>query len=223
MKKTHKPKNVLQFKVPEKSVPANLPSVEWLKELQETLKQQSEATIALVKLTTDAAQQIHRYTERVISVMELFTDAERMAGYVSWGRGIKIITGLQRPDRGNPAFEWLMEQVFIERCMESGEDIPGKRAKGNTDILLAPDPDEICGYYAEDGNYDSFTIDAVLGWRQEYRKRRKKDFDAIGGQNPPKAAKKPGRKRQVPARGKRYQKKSAEQSGRNPTAGGQQK
>ena len=210
MTKQQSPKNVIPMTATRKQAPADLPSAQWLKELQETLKQQSEAAIALVKLTTDAAQQIHRYTERVISVMELFTDAERIAGYVSWGRGIKIITGLQRPDRGNPAFEWLMEQVFIDRCRESGEDIPDKKAKGNADLLLAPDPDEICGYYAEDGNYDSFTIDAVLGWRQEYRKRRKKDFDELGGQNPPKAAKKPGPKRQVPARGKRYKSKSAE-------------
>jgi hypothetical protein len=210
MKKTRKPENVLQFKTPDKSARADLPSVEWLKELQDTLKKQSEASIALVKLTTDAAQQIHRYTERVISVMELFTDAERMAGYVSYRRGITIITGLQRLDRAAPAFEWLMEQVFIERCRESGEDIPDKRVKGNAEILLCPDPDEICGYFAEDGNYDSFTLKAVLGWRQDYQKRTKKDFDAIGGQNPPKAAKKPGRKRQVPARGKRYKNKTAE-------------
>jgi hypothetical protein len=212
MKKPPKPKNVLQFKSPEKSVRADLPSVEWLKELQETLKKQSEAAIALVKLTTDAAQQIHRYTERVISVMELFTDAERIAGYVSWGRGIKIITGLQRPDRAKPAFQWLMEQV----CTERGDAVPDRTwsksflAGVEVGTFLAPDPEEIHGYYAEDGDYDSFTIDAVLGWRQNYRKRAKKDFDAIDGQTPPKAAKKRGRKRQVPARGKRYQSKSAE-------------
>lgn len=200
MKKKRPPKNVLKFKVPQKAVPADLPSAQWLKELQETLKQQSEAAIALVKLTTDAAQQIHRYTERVISVVELFTDAERMAGYVSHRRGITIITGLQRLDRAEPAFQWLMEQVVIDRAGRHGRDI----------FSAQLEPDEICGYYAEDGIYDSFTIDAVLGWRQEYRKRAKKDFDGIGGQTPPKAAKKPGRKRQVSTRGKRYKSKSAE-------------
>ena len=212
MKKKQPPKNVLKFKVPQKAAPADLPSAQWLKELQETLKQQSEAAIALVKLTTDAAQQIHRYTERVIAVVELFTDAERMAGYVSYRRGITIITGLQRLDRAEPAFQWLMEQV----CTERGDAVPdrtwSKAFLGGVEVgtFLAPDPDQIHGYYAEDGNYDLFTIDAVLGWRKNYRKRAKKDFDAIGGQTPPKAAKKPGRKRQVPARGRRYKSKSAE-------------
>jgi hypothetical protein len=206
-----KPKNVIQLK-PLKGAPADLPSAQWLKELQETLKQQSAAAIALVKLTTDAAQQIHRYTERVISVMELFTDAERMAGYVSYRRGITIITGLQRLDRAEPAFQWLMEQV----CTERGDAVPdrtwSKAFLGGVEVetFLAPDPEDIFGYVAEDGNYDSFTINAVLGWRQSYRKRAKKDFDAIGGQTAPKPAKKRGRKRRVAARGKRYKSKSAE-------------
>lgn len=212
MTKKQSPKNVIPMSTTRKPAPADLPSAQWLKELQETLKQQSEAAIALVKLTTDAAQQIHRYTERVISVMELFTDAERMAGYVSYRRGITIITGLQRLDRAEPAFKWLMEQV----CTERGDAVPdrtwSKAFLGGVEVgtFLAPDPEDIHGYIAEDGNYDSFTIDAVLGWRQNYQKRTKKDFDELGGQNPPKAAKKPGPKRQVPARGKRYKSKSAE-------------
>ncbi len=212
MTKKQSPKNVIPMSASRKPAPADLPSTQWLKELQETLKHQSEAAIALVKLTTDAAQQIHRYTERVIAVMELFTDAERMAGYVSYRRGITIITGLQRLDRAEPAFQWLMEQV----CTERGDAVPDRTWStaflGGVEVgtFVAPDPDEIHGSYAEDGNYDLFTIDAVLGWRQNYQKRTKKDFDALGGQNPPKAAKKPGPKRQVPARGKRYKSKSAE-------------
>ena len=197
MKKKRPPKNVLNFKVPQKAVPANLPSAEWLKELQETLKKQSEAAIALIRLTTDAAQRIQQYTTRATLAAELFTEEELRTGFVTWRRAVSLITGYSRKDRAEPEFDWLIKQIESEITERD-------------DQWFEFDGIDIQGHERSDKYSNHMTTERVLQFLDDYARLAKKSLGALGGQNPPKAAKKPGAKRQIPARGRRYKSKSAE-------------
>jgi len=125
-----KPKNVLKFKVPQKAVPANLPSAEWLKELQETLKKQSEAAIALIKLTADAAQRIHRYTQHATLATELFTDEELRTGWVDYATAIKLISDEPVRSRAEENFKWLGQKYTDLKNEEAMQDPDVKRGWG---------------------------------------------------------------------------------------------
>jgi len=198
MTKKRKPKNVLKFKVPQKAVPANLPSVQWLKELQETLKKQSEAAIALIKLTTNAAQHIYHYTIHATLAAEIFTEEELRTGFVTWRRAMGLITGNPRKDRSQEEFDWLINEIEGEMT-----------ERQNDGEWWSFDGLDIQGH--EDNKYTNhMTTEQVLVFLDEYARLAKKSLGALGGQNPPKAAKKPGAKRHIPARGKRYKSKSAE-------------
>ena len=198
MKKTRKPKNVLQFKVPEKSVPANLPSVEWLKELQETLKKQSEAAIALVKLTTSAAQRIAAYSHSAALATHLFTEEELRSGLVDYRRAVTLITGHKKRNQAEAAFrEAVKYEEYRQEIYLEAWDIQGFDEE-----------------YYEGELREKMTTKAVLCWLETFqdyvrtmpkkgKERAKKYFDSIVGQRPPKPGKKPGRKRQYAARGRR--------------------
>jgi len=194
-----KPKNVSKFKVPQKAVPANLPSAEWLKELQETLKKQSEAAIALIRLTTDAAQRIQQYTARATLAAELFTEEELRTGFVSTRRAVGLITGQTRKDRAEEEFKWLINEIEGEMT-----------ERQNDGTWWSFDGIDIQGHERSDEYSDHMTTQRVLQFLDDYARLAKKSLGALDGQNPPKPAKKPGAKRQVPARGRRYKSKSAE-------------
>jgi hypothetical protein len=198
MKKPRQPKHAAQFKVPEKSVPANLPSVEWLKELQDTLKKQSEAAIALIKLTTSAAQRIAAYSHSAALATHLFSEEELRSGLVDYRRAVMLITGHKKRNLAETAFR---EAVTYEECRyEMGLEVW-----------------EIQGFDEEhyEGELrEKMTTKAVLWWLESFqdyvrtmpkkgKQRAKKYFDSIAGQSPPKPSKKPGRKRQYAARGRR--------------------
>lgn len=210
MKNTHKPKNVLPFRISEQHLPAGLPSAKWLQELKETLKEQAEAatrqaeaTLALVRLTTDAAQRITAHAQSAALAANLFTDEERHSGLVDYTRATKLITGLKKPQQADEACRELYKWNFWGE-----EDYGG-------------DWWDVSGTREEDDINDRMTTQMVLYWIERYqdfvrevpnkgKERAKKYFDTITSQNAPKAAQKRGRKRQIAARGKRYKSKSAE-------------
>ena len=198
MKKTSKPKSAQQFIVPEKSVPANLPSVAWLKELQETLKKQSEAAIALIKLTTSAAQRIVAYSHSAALATHLFSEEELRSGLVDYRKAIMLITGHKKRNLAEAAFRGAVgyEEYRQEMCLEVW-DIQGFDEE-----------------HYEGDLREKMTTRAVLCWLETFqdyvrtmpkkgKDRAKKYFDSIAGQSPPKTGKKPGRKRQYAARGRR--------------------
>jgi hypothetical protein len=198
MKKQRRPKNVIPFRVPEQTVPANLPSVEWLKELQETLKKQSEAAIALIKLTTSAAQRIAAHSHNAALATHLFTEEELRSGLVDYRRAITLITGHQKRNQAEAAFREAVnyDEYRQERYLEVWE-------------IQGLDEEHFEGELRE-----KMTTRAVLCWLETFqdyvrtmpkkgKERAKKYFDSIVGQSPPKPGKKPGRKRQYAARGRR--------------------
>ncbi len=212
MKKQRRPKNVIPFRVPEQTVPANLPSVEWLKELQETLKKQSEAAVALVKLTADAAQRIHHYASRAILATDLFTDEELRTGWVDYATAIKLISDEPVRKRAQANFEWL-GKAFTDRLNAevSNEEINELRSQSHWGAKY-----DISDFYEsfiyEDAGYpgnDAISTEAVILWRGRYQELSKKTFDANHRRFTREDRQKRGRKRQVAARGKRYKSKSA--------------
>jgi hypothetical protein len=210
MKKAYKPNNVLPFKISERHLPSGLPSAKWLQELKQALKEQAEAatrqaeaTLALVRLTTDAAQRITAYAHSAALAAQLFTEEERHSGLVDYARATKLITGLKKPEQADQACKELYHWNFF-----SDEDHGG-------------DWWDISGTSEEDDINDRMTTRMVLYWIERYqdfvrdvpnkgKERAKKYFDSIASQSAPKVAQKRGRKRQIAARGKRYQKKSEE-------------
>lgn len=205
MTKKQSPKNVIPMSATRKPAPADLPSAQWLKELQETLKQQSEAAIALVKLTTEAAQRITEYSQRVMLANHLFTSEELRTGLVNYGRATRLITGLAHQDQANATFEELWQWW--------------SRHGGNEGWPM--DVWDAIGQNCEEDDGDKMLTRRVTFWMQRYqdyvqevpnkgKERAKKYFDAIHAQNAPKAPQKRGPKRQIAARGKRYKSKSAE-------------
>jgi hypothetical protein len=210
---TKKPKNVLKFKVPQKAVPANLPSAEWLKELQDTLKKQSEAAIALIKLTADAAQRIHRYTYHATLATDLFTAEELRTGWVDYATAIKLISDEPVRKRAQSNFEWLAKES-AERLNEqvSNEEIRGMREQNYWgEPYSAQDFYEQFIY--EEASYPgggAIKVDDVIHWREKYQELAKKTFDLIHRRFSREDRQKRGAKRQVAARGKRYKGKSAE-------------
>jgi hypothetical protein len=195
--------------LPRKALPANLPSARWLQELKDTLKQQaeaaikqSEATMALVKLTAQAAQRITAYAQSAALATALFTDEELRTGLVDYYRATKLITGLKKPDQAEKTCDELFKWSFWS------DDYGG-------------DWFDVSGTREEDDIDDKMTTHMVTFWLERYqdfvrevpnkgKERAKKYFDSITGQTAPKPAQKRGRKRQVAARGKRNKSKSAE-------------
>ena len=209
MKQKRPPKNVLKFKVPQKAVPANLPSAEWLKELQETLKKQSEAAIALIKLTADAAQRIHRYTQHATLATELFTDEELRTGWVDYATAIKLISDEPVRSRAEENFKWLGQKYTDLKNEEAMQDPDVKRGWG-----LPYDLNDFyeCFLYENERGYpgEAISTEDVLCWREHYQELAKKSFDTIHRRFSRKDRQKRGAKRQIAARGKRHQRKSAE-------------
>ena len=210
---TKKPKNVLKFKVPQKAVPANLPSAEWLKELQETLKKQSEAAIALIRLTTDAAQRIHRYTQHATLATELFTDEELRTGWVDYATAIKLISDEPVRSRAQANFDWLAKE-HTERINQevSEEEIRGMREQHYWGERYSVQ-DFYESFIYEETDYpggQAIKVDDVILWRERYQELAKKSFDLIHRRFSREDRQKRGAKRQVAARGKRYKSKLAE-------------
>jgi hypothetical protein len=209
MKQKRPPKNVLKFKVPQKAVPANLPSAEWLKELQETLKKQSEAAIALIKLTADAAQRIHRYTRHATLATELFTDEELRTGWVDYATAIKLISDEPVRSRAEENFKWLGQKYTDLKNEEAMQDPDVKRGWG-----LPYDLNDFyeCFLYENERGYpgEAISTEDVLCWREHYQELAKKSFDTIHRRFSRKDRQKRGAKRQIAARGKRHQRKKVE-------------
>jgi hypothetical protein len=196
--------------LPRKALPANLPSAQWLRELKDTLKQQaeatikqSEATLALVKLTAQAAQRITAYAQSAALATALFTDEELRTGLVDYYRATKLITGLKKPEQAEKTCDELFSWSFAMEPDHAG------------------DCWDILGTSEEDGIDDKMKTWMVTFWLERYqdfvrevpnkgKERAKKYFDSITGQSAPKPAQKRGRKRQVAARGKRNKSKLAE-------------
>jgi hypothetical protein len=206
---TKKPKNVLKFKVPQKAVPANLPSAEWLKELQDTLKKQSEAAIALIKLTADAAQRIHRYTYHATLATDLFTEEELRTGWVDYATAIKLISDEPVRSRAEENFKWLGQKYTDLKNEEAMQDPDVKRGWG-----LPYDLNDFyeCFLYENERGYprEAISTEDVLCWREHYQELAKKSFDLIHRRFSREDRQKRGAKRQIAARGKRYKSKSAE-------------
>jgi hypothetical protein len=210
---TKKPKNVLKFKVPQKAVPANLPSAEWLKELQDTLKKQSEAAIALIKLTADAAQRIHRYTYHATLATDLFTGDELRTGWVDYATAIKLISDEPVRKRAQLNFDWLAKES-AERLNEQvgEEEIRGMREQNYWGERYSAQ-DFYEQFIYEEASYPgggAIKVDDVIHWRERYQELAKKSFDLIHRRFSREDRQKRGAKRQVAARGKRYKSKSAE-------------
>jgi hypothetical protein len=210
---TKKPKNVLKFKVPQKAVPANLPSAEWLKELQDTLKKQSEAAIALIKLTADAAQRIHRYTYHATLATDLFTGEELRTGWVDYATAIKLISDEPVRKRAQLNFDWLAKES-AERLNEqvSEEEIRGMREQNYWGERYSAQ-DFYEQFIYEEASYPgggAIKVDDVIHWRERYQELAKKSFDLIHRRFSREDRQKRGAKRQIAARGKRYKSKSAE-------------
>jgi hypothetical protein len=213
MKKQSRPKNVIPFNITEHILPAGLPSAEWLQDLKHTLKQQAdaatrqtEATLALVRLTTEAAQRIAAHAHNAALAAVIFTEEERHAGLVDYGRATKLITGLKKGKQAEQA----CTELFRWSAFPRRKDVEG----------YGGDWWEISGTDEEDDIADKMTTRMVLHWMERYqdfvrevpnkgKERAKKYFDAITCQSAPKPAQKRGRKRQVAARGKRYKSKTA--------------
>jgi len=213
MTKKQPPKNVLKFKVPLKAVPANLPSAEWLKELQDTLKKQSEAAIALIKLTADAAQRIHRYTYHATLATDLFTEEELRTGWVDYATAIKLISDEPVRKRAQLNFDWLAKKS-AERLNEqvSEEEIRGMREQNYWGERYSAQ-DFYEQFIYEEASYPgggAIKVDDVIHWRERYQELAKKSFDLIHRRFSRKDGQKRGAKRQIAARGKRYKSKSAE-------------
>lgn len=213
MTKKQPPKNVLKFKVPQKVVPANLPSAEWLKELQDTLKKQSEAAIALIKLTADAAQRIHRYTYHATLATDLFTAEELRTGWVDYATAIKLISDEPVRKRAQLNFDWLAKES-AERLNEqvSDEEIRGMREQNYWgERYSAQDFYEQFIYEdASDPGGGAIKVNDVIHWRERYQELAKKSFDTIHRRFSREDRQKRGAKRQIAARGKRYQRKKVE-------------
>ena len=198
MKKKRPPKNVLKFKVPQKAVPANLPSAEWLKDLQETLKKQSEAAIALIKLTTSAAQRIAAYSRSAALATHLFTEDELRSGLVDYRRAVMLITGHKKPHQAEAAFrEAVQFDEYRQEIYLEAWDIQGFDEEHYEGELREKMTTRTALYWLE-----TFQ-DYVRAVPKKGKERAKKYFDSIAGQSPPKTSKKPGRKRQYAARGRR--------------------
>ena len=213
MKKKRPPKNVLKFKVPQKAVPANLPSAEWLKELQDTLKRQSEAAIALIKLTTDAAQRIHRYTQHATLATELFTDGELRTGWVDYAIAIKLISDEPVRARAQANFEWLAKE-HTEQINEqvSDQEIHQMRRQDYWGSKYSIQ-DFYESFIYEEPDYpgnNAVSVNHVILWRERYQELAKKSFDTIHRRFSREDRQKRGAKRQIAARGKRHQRKKAE-------------
>jgi hypothetical protein len=197
-------------RLPRKALPANLPSARWLQELKDTLKQQaeaaikqSEATLALVKLTAQAAQRITAHAQSAALATTLFTDEELRTGLVDYYRATKLITGLKKPEQAEKTCDELFQWSFM------------------TDPERCGDWFEVRGVSEEEDVGDKMTTWMVTLWLERYqdfvrevpnkgKERAKKYFDSIAGQSALKPTQKRGRKRQVAARGKRNKSKSAE-------------
>ena len=213
MKQKRPPKNVLKFKVPQKAVPANLPSAEWLKELQDTLKKQSEAAIALIKLTADAAQRIHRYTYHATLATDLFTEEELRTGWVDYATAIKLISDEPVRKRAQLNFDWLAKES-AERLNEqvSDEEIGGMREQNYWGERYSAQ-DFYEQFIYEEADYpggDAIAVVHVIHWREKYQELAKKSFDTIHRRFSREDRQKRGAKRQIAARGKRHQRKKAE-------------
>jgi hypothetical protein len=195
--------------LPRKALPANLPSARWLQELKDTLKQQaeaaikqSEATLALVKLTAQAAQRITAYAQSAALAAALFTDEELRTGLVDYHRATRLITGLKKAEQAEKTCDELFEWSF------RADEYPGEWW-------------DIRGLSEEEDVGDKMTTRMVTFWLERYqdfvrevpnkgKERAKKYFDSITDQSALKPTQKRGRKRQVAARGKRNKSKSAE-------------
>ena len=126
MTKKRPPKNVIKLRIQPETVPADLPSVEWLKELQDTLKKQTEAAIALVQMTSDAAQRIHRYAQDVRIQAALFDVEEMRSGWVKYSTAIKLISDEPVVKRARLNIEWLgkkhMDRINREQEEKGSEE-----------------------------------------------------------------------------------------------------
>lgn len=166
------PKNVIKLHVRPETVPADLPSVEWLKELQETLKKQTEAAVALVQMTADAAQRIHRYAQDVRIQAALFTVEEMRSGWVKYSTAIKLISDQPVVKRAQKNIEWL-GQKHTERINQEQEERGSDERYDITDfeVMIYPcmsDP------YAPS---DCVSVKTVLWLRELFQEYAKKTFD----------------------------------------------
>jgi len=109
-----------------------------------------------------------------------------------------LITGNPRKDRSQEEFDWLINEIEGELTEQHDDG-----------TWWSFDGLDIIGH--EDNRYTNhMTTERVLQFLDDYARLAKKSLGALGGQNPPKVAKKPGAKRQIPARGRRHKRKSAE-------------
>jgi len=168
-----KPKNVIKLHVRPETLPADLPSVEWLKELQETLKKQTEAAVALVQMTADAAQRIHRYAQDVRIQAALFTVEEMRSGWVKYSTAIKLISDQPVVKRAQKNIEWLGKKHTQRINQEQEEKGSEERYDYDTDFgpLICPNMDDP---YAPS---DCMDIKTVIFLRELFQEYAKKTFD----------------------------------------------
>lgn len=172
MTKKRPPKNVIKLRIQPETVPADLPSVEWLKELQVTLKKQTEAAIALVQMTSEAAQRIHRYAQDVRIQAALFDVEEMRSGWVKYSTAIKLISDEPVVKRAQKNIEWLGKKHTERINREQEEQGSGSRYDYDLDFgsMLYPQMDD------PNAPGDCMAVRTVIYLRELFQEYAKKTF-----------------------------------------------
>jgi hypothetical protein len=171
MTKKRPPKNVIKLRIPPETVPADLPSVEWLKELQDTLKKQTEAAVALVQMTSEAAQRIHRYAQDVRIQAALFDVEEMRSGWVKYSTAIKLISDEPVAKRARLNIAWLGKK-HTERINREQEEKGSEERYDITDFeeMIYP-----C-MYDPHAPSECMHIRTVVWLRELFQEYSKKNF-----------------------------------------------